>query len=118
VKTRLIRLSWVCSLRIIALLLLLLTAPQAFAEFVEQAPPLASAEQRDARLDAPLAEGTTRSPPDYRGQKPPSHDHRLGPDLGSQLISLYFGIDSEVPDTLQGSDLVDGSVPFALTRGP
>lgn len=37
-KTRLLRLCWVCRLRIIALVLLLLTAAKAFAELVEQPP--------------------------------------------------------------------------------
>ena len=38
-KTRLLRLCWVCRFRIIALVLLLVTALKAFAEPVEQPPP-------------------------------------------------------------------------------
>lgn len=66
-KTRLTRLCWVCQARIVALLLLLLLAAKAFAEPVEPPqPPLVPPE------DAPLADGTReRTPPDYRGQKPP-----------------------------------------------
>jgi hypothetical protein len=67
VKTRLLRLCWICRLRIIALVLLLLTALKAFAEPVEQPAPEPSAEQSDV----PLAEGESRKPPDYRGQEPP-----------------------------------------------
>ena len=67
VRTRFTSLCWVCRARILALMLLLLLAAKAFAEPVEPSqPPLVPPE------DAPLADGTReRTPPDYRGQKPP-----------------------------------------------
>ncbi|RPH67218.1 MAG: hypothetical protein EHM78_21980, partial [Myxococcaceae bacterium] len=66
-RPRLLTLCWVCRARLLALMLLLLLAAKALAEPVEPAqPPLVPPE------DAPLTDGTReRTPPDYRGQRPP-----------------------------------------------
>jgi hypothetical protein len=69
VKTNFRRFCWVCRCRIIAALLLLLTAVKAFGSPIQE-PPRPAAE--DVPEDAPLADGTSqRTAPDYRGQKPP-----------------------------------------------
>jgi len=52
-------------------LLRLLSTLDALAEPVAQGPPPTSRPQPDAAPDAPLADGETRKPPDYRGQEPP-----------------------------------------------
>jgi hypothetical protein len=56
------------------LILLLLTALKAFGEPLAQVPPEPSPTEQAAQAapaDAPLEDGKTRKPPDYRGQQPP-----------------------------------------------
>jgi hypothetical protein len=70
VPSRRRHLCWICRARLLALLLLLLIGVKAFAEPIQEPPPQPQA--AEGSEDAPLADGTSqRTPPDYRGQKPP-----------------------------------------------